>query len=422
MTSISGAGSQGENFTKITIQKGKGITHALLDLVKKTGMVISDGSISKAEWNATIKTLDEIQQNRKANNQNSIFGKNYLVHTGQEIDFTEDEINMLYKSMGVSFKNQPQEVEHSENQETENSASVSAGENSNSDAVQSEQVSQTIEEEAQVAVQAQETEVSAPVESDNNETTAVQAQTSAHGNDESIEDKRSVVKFDIENGREKYESEIGRTIVMNDDGSKTFTYEYQTVGGGTTKESETIRKNPDGTVTVLRSLGADGSIDVSFTIDANGRHISTSEFSYNKEKGLMIEEKTLWNKDLSYTQIKSNNENGKEVSREEFEFDSSGLQVARRLFGPDNQLIARQEYSYYPEGTCGEGWSPERQTLIYDKDNNLSQKIEYTYEPAPDSSGQYIRIETTTDMKTGKVEVVRSDEVAHVITSVELGH
>ncbi len=91
-----------------------------MDLVKKTGIVISDGSISKAEWNATIKTLDEIQQNRKANNQNSIFGKNYLVHTGQQIDFTEDEINMLYKSMGVSFKNQPQEVEHSENLETEN--------------------------------------------------------------------------------------------------------------------------------------------------------------------------------------------------------------------------------------------------------------------------------------------------------------
>ena len=153
--------------------------------------------------------------------------------------------------------------------------------------------------------------MSAPVESDNNETTAVQAQTSAQGNDESVEDKRSVVTFDIENGRKKYESEIGRTVIMNDDGSKTITYEYQTVGGGTTKESDTIRKNPDGTVTILKDISADGYIDSSITIDANGRHISSSEFSYNKEKGLMIEEK-------------SNTENGKEVYREEFEFNNSG--------------------------------------------------------------------------------------------------
>lgn len=96
----------------ITIQKGQGITQALLELIKKQKMEMSDGSISAAEWNATIDKIVEIQESRKNDNKASIFtggtdrtsGKgNFVVNPNQTIEFTKEEIESLYKAMGVSF-------------------------------------------------------------------------------------------------------------------------------------------------------------------------------------------------------------------------------------------------------------------------------------------------------------------------------
>jgi len=97
--------------TRITIGKGQGITQALKAMVEKNKLQLSDGNISKAEWNETVKVLDEIQANRKANNQASIFSKGYLVHENDNIDFTEDEMNMLYKAMGVKLSDKPAQPE-----------------------------------------------------------------------------------------------------------------------------------------------------------------------------------------------------------------------------------------------------------------------------------------------------------------------
>ncbi len=70
--------------TQITIGRGQGITQALKQLVEEKAkqdpnVKISGGIFTKTEWANTIKVLDEIQANRKANNQASIFGKNYIV-------------------------------------------------------------------------------------------------------------------------------------------------------------------------------------------------------------------------------------------------------------------------------------------------------------------------------------------------------
>ncbi|MGN0030704.1 MAG: hypothetical protein ACI37Q_01970 [Candidatus Gastranaerophilaceae bacterium] len=89
--------------TKITIRKGQGITQALKELVEKKKLKMSDGSISKAEWNETIKVLDNIQEARKKSGMKSIFGDNYSVNAGQTIEFSEDEMKDLYKAMGIVF-------------------------------------------------------------------------------------------------------------------------------------------------------------------------------------------------------------------------------------------------------------------------------------------------------------------------------
>jgi len=99
--------SNGVKPQQLTFKRGQGITQALKELVEKNKMKLSDGSISKAEWQATIKVLDEIQASRKANNQASIFGNNYLVHQNDKIDFTSEEMDKLYKAMGAEFEGKP---------------------------------------------------------------------------------------------------------------------------------------------------------------------------------------------------------------------------------------------------------------------------------------------------------------------------
>lgn len=108
--------------TRVTIGKGQGITQALKALVEKNKMKLSDGGISKAEWNATVKVLDDIQANRKANNQKSIFGNGYVVHSGDNIDFTEDEMTKIYKAMGVEISDEQAPVQQTSAEAVEQTA------------------------------------------------------------------------------------------------------------------------------------------------------------------------------------------------------------------------------------------------------------------------------------------------------------
>src|SRR5574344_261544 len=103
--------SNGMNTTKITIKKGQGITQALKEHIEKNKMKLSDENISKTEWSNTIKVLDNIQSTRKAQNGKSIFGNGYIVHEGDNIDFTAEEMNKIYEAMGVEIENPTQTTE-----------------------------------------------------------------------------------------------------------------------------------------------------------------------------------------------------------------------------------------------------------------------------------------------------------------------
>jgi hypothetical protein len=75
-------------------------------------MEMSDGKITLAEWNATIDKLVEIQQARQNEGKKSIFTggtdrkdyrTSFVVHPNQQIEFTKEEMESLYSTMGVSF-------------------------------------------------------------------------------------------------------------------------------------------------------------------------------------------------------------------------------------------------------------------------------------------------------------------------------
>ena len=95
---------------KITIKKNQGITQALFDLVKNENL--SGGKIDATEWANALSVLNEIQADREKNGQVGIFTggagndshKNYVVQTGQQIEFTAEEIQKLYNALGVTLK------------------------------------------------------------------------------------------------------------------------------------------------------------------------------------------------------------------------------------------------------------------------------------------------------------------------------
>ncbi len=95
----------GEEKINVKIKKDMGITQALKKLVKDAGENVK-GSV----WNATLEKLVELNNNRKADNKDSIFSggtgrndwhHNFVVHEG-EIEFSKSEMEMLLDTMGVS--------------------------------------------------------------------------------------------------------------------------------------------------------------------------------------------------------------------------------------------------------------------------------------------------------------------------------
>ena len=105
MSKIDKNGHVPQQTTIVIRNRGKksGITYELLDHVNKLGLMLSEGSVNKAEWNQTMSVLYDINQTRIAENKGSIFGKNFAVKTGQKIDFTADEMDRIYSAMGVEI-------------------------------------------------------------------------------------------------------------------------------------------------------------------------------------------------------------------------------------------------------------------------------------------------------------------------------
>lgn len=100
------------NSFSLNIKKGQGLTQALQSYVKSNKDYDISGGVDKTQWNATIAELGKIQEERKANNKNSIFtggsengnwNKNMQTKEGQ-VDFSEDEMNRLLSKMGVKNK------------------------------------------------------------------------------------------------------------------------------------------------------------------------------------------------------------------------------------------------------------------------------------------------------------------------------
>ncbi|MCQ2753656.1 MAG: hypothetical protein MJ231_01245 [bacterium] len=114
--------------TQITISN-KGITWELKKLIESNkDCQISDGKISASEWNKTMDTLAEIDIKRRQLNKTPIFAcscyskskdryqNNFVVHPGQKIEFTQDEMAKIYESMGVTITKTSSEAEQTQKQ------------------------------------------------------------------------------------------------------------------------------------------------------------------------------------------------------------------------------------------------------------------------------------------------------------------
>lgn len=101
--------------------KTNSLTKALKKLVENnSNLIFTDGKVTASEWNATMDKLAEINQARKQSGQDSIFSggtdktsagwqNSFIVHDGQEINFTAEEMKQLYDAMGVTVKSAPAE-------------------------------------------------------------------------------------------------------------------------------------------------------------------------------------------------------------------------------------------------------------------------------------------------------------------------
>jgi len=100
----------------LTIGAGEnGITYALKrhidEQIREGNMIASDGRITRDEWENAIDKLADIERARNASGGDSIFNnsgldkkdytKNFIVHTGQTITFTDAELADIYSALGV---------------------------------------------------------------------------------------------------------------------------------------------------------------------------------------------------------------------------------------------------------------------------------------------------------------------------------
>jgi len=89
-----------------TTKKPTGVTYALKayvdKLVEEGKAKLTDGSISKEEWEKTVKVLDEIKAARGAEGV-SIFGSDWGHTKAGDITFSADETEKLWEAMGIEL-------------------------------------------------------------------------------------------------------------------------------------------------------------------------------------------------------------------------------------------------------------------------------------------------------------------------------
>jgi len=107
-----------QNVQTFKVKKDQGITQVLKEHISKMpNSILSDGKITNAEWDATIDVLIDIN-NSRAKGEKLFRGgidksgedwhSNFIVYKDQELAFTKEEMDRLYKAMGVTLqKEQP---------------------------------------------------------------------------------------------------------------------------------------------------------------------------------------------------------------------------------------------------------------------------------------------------------------------------
>jgi len=178
------------------------------------------------------------------------------------------------------------------------------------------------------------------------------------------------------------------------------------------KAKKDVTFNEDGTTTTSIDYDGDGQVDHKVVRDKNGEQKEVIDYSYgfrNFEDGTKIpitkEEHEYWDNGKHTASSRSTIISGKEVDREEFTFTDEGTSKSYTKY-KYGELVTRAEYSFYTNADGTEGL--EKETRIYDANNELKTIIEYTY--PKDENGEIIaNVVKETDVKTGKVVTRRYD-------------
>ena len=312
---------------KIQIKKNQGISQALKKLVEDQKMELTDGKITASEWNAVLDKLIEIQHNRKANGQASIFGggtdktkagwhSSFVVHPNQEIEFTAEEIGSLYEAMGASFTKSSTPVAPPKSNTDPVEAPDKKGEGNKADNGGTEEV-KTDENGNEYTAQIKDGKEIKRTYNDDNGTYTVAIE---YGNDgkktKEVEtqydsDKTDYIREYDKNGNLKsatcYE-EDGKTVRYIN------TYEYDSAG----KKTKETRTRGDGTLDYVGTYENGKEMTTTF-YEEDGKTVRyINAYEYDSAGNMTKEIRTLEDGSLYIVKIY---ENGEEKSRTYYDTD-----------------------------------------------------------------------------------------------------
>ncbi len=349
----------------ITVKRGQGLTQALLQLVQKQNMVMSDGSISASEWNATVDKLAEIENNRKSENKASIFSggtektdwkHNYVVKPEQTIDFTKEEITQIYEAMGVSFSTETSTPEAS-------TPETSVPQTSTPEVSTPETSSPATSSPQTTATQTSNPVTSTPLTGEANAEITKEIK---NDNNEKIGSR--VVKYD-ENGRltKEIDNNVAGKVARetwyeydeNGNLSKYIIREYDE----NEKETNTHWYKPDGTLVKygVFTYNSEGKDAEDRCYDPQGNLMTKIEYEYNSEGYTKIinkydlngEVKSTTKKlyktnDVLTTEIITENKDGKAVETKHY-YNANGIKN-RTTVSEDGIQTKDVSYEYDSEG------------------------------------------------------------------------
>ncbi len=433
---------------QVSIKQGQGITHALKDLVDKLvkdkNAQLSDGKISKEEWQAAIKVLDGIQQSRKANNQASIFGRNYLVHKGDKIDFSADEMNRLYAAMGVEIKG-ADALQQDASEELETAEPPETVPESEQDAQTFEYTPKPIQQVSDEELQMNTSQMQMLLSQNSGDTItpdmaanyfqkagfnqgAGDLQRLQHFSQKIIQEALREIVGSIQQsqgsedlrpqntpvdldeiklgsptrGDLASEHLIATERVQNPDGSITITYKYDfNDRKGILSDTQTIKENEDGSVSVINAMvgwrGSVGYKSVNYKINSDNTSTVTVD---NTNDGYP-------------DSVMVCSQDGKQIYSIHYSYDPDkrvGVSETT-LWNPDGTYrvitasnVTDLDAEYNPqeedslEGGLGNG-SFVNQEVVYDKDGEPTVAITYSYEH---EGRGIVTMKTVYDYKTGE--------------------